>query len=358
MQMSIKKLVLIFLLCSVVQAAQVIRYVDTDVVGGAADGTSWANAYSTLSAWDTGEATDLVNDGDYHTVYCRASSGTTDTTQCTLAYETWTTDATHYVEIIGDDFPSDGIYDDTKYVLHNNDSADAALIIDCDYVKVRKLQILVTGAGSTMRNGIYWRYVHSNCYLEVDSCIIKGVCSGTGWGYGLYLYTTTSYGVADIYNTLVYGFSSASDTDDYIGIRVRAVTTTDLYNCTFYGNYHGMSRDAGTVTATNCAVGDSADDFAGTITVDYCCSDDGTGTNAQNPSGADWDNEFTDDDNEDFSLLVGGNCVGNGTDNPGAGLYSDDMIDTARSSTWDISAREYTAGAPASAGQVIMVEMF
>jgi hypothetical protein len=37
--------------------------------------------------------------------------------------------------------------------------------------------------------------------------------------------------------------------------------------------------------------------------------------------------------------------VGEGTDNPGSGLYSDDIIGTARSSPWDIGAFEYTSGA-------------
>ena len=102
------------------------------------------------------------------------------------------------------------------------------------------------------------------------------------------------------------------------------------------------------MTATNCVAGNCTDDFNGTITIANCCSDDGDGANPQGPLGADWDNEFTDKDNGAFSLLVGGNCVGNGTDDPGSGLYSDDIIGTVRTSTWDIGAFEY--GAPAATG--------
>ena len=34
------------------------------------------------------------------------------------------------------------------------------------------------------------------------------------------------------------------------------------------------------------------------------------------------------------------------TSNPASGLYSDDIIGTARTSTWDIGAFEYLAGSP------------
>jgi hypothetical protein len=37
--------------------------------------------------------------------------------------------------------------------------------------------------------------------------------------------------------------------------------------------------------------------------------------------------------------------VGTGTDDPGAGLYSDDITGTARTSVWDIGADEYVAAA-------------
>jgi hypothetical protein len=119
----------------------------------------------------------------------------------------------------------------------------------------------------------------------------------------------------------------------------------DMYNCTAYTGFRGFTRTAGTVTCTNCIAANqiaAGSSFNGTITVDHCCSDDGTGTNAQTPSGGVWTNEFV-TDGSDFALKVGGNCVGNGSDDPGAGLYSDDITGTARTSTWDIGADEYVA---------------
>ena len=106
-----KSLILAFIFCSIVQAAQVIRYVDPDAAG-AANGTSWADAYTSLSAWEAAEQTDLVSAGNYHTVYCRSSGGTDDTTP--FAINSWTTGSSNYIVIIGSDFPADGVYDNSK----------------------------------------------------------------------------------------------------------------------------------------------------------------------------------------------------------------------------------------------------
>ena len=70
----------------------------------------------------------------------------------------------------------------------------------------------------------------------------------------------------------------------------------------------------------------------------------------------DWDAAFTDYSNGDFSVKNDSSVLyGAGTDNPGAGLYSDDIIDTARSSTWDIGAFEYVAAGGGSTSQVIII---
>ena len=148
----IKKLLLILLLCSVCQAAQIIRYVDPDVAAGDGSGDSWENAYASLFAWEDGEETDLDTANNYMTVYCRSSSGTADTTNFSIVG--WTTSATDYIEIIGADFPVDGIWDDTKYVFHNNDDATHGMIINEDFVRIEKLQILVTVTPNNVRSGI------------------------------------------------------------------------------------------------------------------------------------------------------------------------------------------------------------
>lgn len=342
------KILLILLLCSVSYGAQVIRYVDPDAAGGGT-GLDWTNAYTSLSAWNAAEGSDLVTDGDYHTVYCRSSSGTDDTTPFTLTG--WTTGAANYIEIIGSDFPVDGVWDDTKYVLNNNDSATNMISLREDYVRFQNIQIKVIETSTNERNGIKIELINESSEIRFDSFILKGLCSGTGSSRALYI--NDSDIVIKIYNTLIYGFISGSDT----GFRAidGYTSTCEIYNVTIYNCYYGLNRSSGTWTATNCAVGNCNDDFSGAITINYCCSDDGNGNNPQGPLDGNWDNEFV-TPGSDFDLESGGNCVGNGDDNPGAGLYSDDIIGTARSSTWDIGAFEYVSGAPpAGGGQVIII---
>ena len=120
--------------------------------------------------------------------------------------------------------------------------------------------------------------------------------------------------------------------------------TVSMFNCTVYGCYWGIY---GPGTLINCIVGGSytvSTDFNGTQTITNYCSDEGLGSNPQGPSGSDWDNEFTDKDNGDFSLEAGSNCINNGTDNPGSDLYLDDITGAIRTSTWDIGAFEYAEG--------------
>lgn len=320
--------------------AQVIRYVDPDVVGGTGDGTSWEDAYASLNAWNAAEATNLVTNDDYHTVYCRSSGGTNDTTPFDLYG--WNTDATHYIEIIGFDFPSNGVYDNTKYVLYNNDSAEVTLSFSENYIRIINLQILVTETGSNTRHGIKISGIVGSNEFLIDSCIIKGVCSGTGAAWGIY--TNDNDINLTVINTIVYDFVSGTDTG-FQGIRADNCNTFNIYNCTVYNCYGvGIYLGAtGTMTVKNTAVGLTNNDFgqySGTLIIDHCCSDDGDGTNPQNPSGGNWSNEFK-NPGTDFSLLQNGNCVNNGVDDPGSGLYSDDIRGLERSSNWDIGAFEY-----------------
>jgi len=347
----IKKLLLILLLCSVCQAAQIIRYVDPDVVAGDGSGDSWTNAYASLFAWEAAEETDLDAANNYMTVYCRSSAGTADTATCIIAG--WATSATDYIEIIGSDFPSDGIWDATKYVIHDNNATLSAIEVHELYVKIINLQVLLTTTTGTKYGILVWGDGDNS---TVDSCFVKGICSGTGAAWGIQYTNTSTPNV--IYNTVVSGFKSGTD-NNFGGIFATSSSGVTIYNSTVTGCRTGVNSAGGTIAMYNCALGlnDYTEYLVGTI--DYCCSTDGVGTNAQTPLDGDWAKEWTASGSNDFSLLVGGNCVGNGTDNPGSGLYSDDIIGTSRTTVWDIGAFEYTAGAPAAAGgQLIMIQEF
>lgn len=343
----LKKLILILLLTPVCHAAQVIRYVDPDAVGGGT-GVDWANAYTALQTWNQAEKTDLVSAGNIHTVYCRSSSGTDDTTPVSLLVGDWTTASGNYIEIIGADFPSDGIFDGTKYNLNITNAYGFASNVQ--YVTIRNMQFQLNTTGTT--SVLFFSfYAGSTSAVIMDSCIIKGVCSGTGLVGGISGWSSDT--TLHCHNTLIYGFVSGGDNSHY-GVWVNDATCYFL-NCTIYGNYYGIDEVAGgSFEAHNTISGNNTDDFRGNMVIDYCCTDDADGTNGQGPSGGNWANEFT-TPGSDFSLLVGGNCVENGTDDPGSGLYSDDIVGLARTSTWDIGVFEYDNIPVGGGGQVIWI---
>jgi len=354
--MWIKKLLLILCLCSVCQAAQIIRYVDPDAPGPTHDGTSWNDAYLSLIAFDAGEATDLAGAGNYMTVYCRSSSGTQDTTQATIAG--WTTSATSYIEIIGADFPADGIFDATKYVLALTN--DNSLEIYEEFVIVRKLQIQATTTTGES-DAIFINNIGATNHIIIDSCIIKGISAGSGHSMGIY--GVDAQTIVDIYNCTIYGFKSGGDSG-FAAIWFSGLTA-NIYNCTLYGNYYGVNRTAGAVTVKNCAVGNNTNDFNGTITMDYIVSDDDHSGDCANyhafpTNGADdWSLDFT-TPGSDFSLLA---TAANLLDDGLADVFNedDDIIDTARpqGATWDIGAHEHVSVAPpAGGGQLIMIQEF
>lgn len=311
--------------------SQVIRYVDPDA-SGLGDGTSWEDAYTGLEIWNTTEATDLVSDGDYHTVYCRSSGGTADGTYCFI--NSWITDVTHYIEIIGSDFPSDGIWDDEVYRMYVLNMA--CIYVQADFVYVRNMQLYAYESVDSGLRGIAVSNTSASSVIEIDSCSIR--CAGMASGntnVGVY---NVGPGTVYLYNSVLIDWGPYRSPAVGGGWSVRqanALGSTYVYNCTVYNTNTcngGLQNYTGTMVAKNCIVHSnrSGYDFDGTITIENCCSDDGSGTNAQTPLGGDWDNEFTDKDNLDFSILPTGNCAENGTNNPGSGLYLDDIIGNSR----------------------------
>jgi hypothetical protein len=325
-------------------------YVDPDA-SGAGDGTSWADAYTSLNAWEAAEQTDLVTDGDIHICHVRASSGTDDTTATIITG--WTTGASNYIEVICNNDATYGYnrhtgqWDGSKYILDGSDAV-AALSVEENYVRITGLQITntytATGGLRCVSLGS-WLGVGSEIKLNYIICNGNGLDSNFGRGFDLAPGASAHIHNIYVYNSLIMncprGIQNSVDTDLDIYI----------YNCTVVhcniGNGDGMhlTGDAPTVVK-NCTVADCSDDFDDTgasVTIDYCASDDGTGTNAQTLSATRSD-DFTDWSGGDYSIANASSVQeGNGTDDPGSGLYSDDIIENSRTSTWDIGAFEFVS---------------
>jgi hypothetical protein len=330
--------------------AEVVRYVNTASSGG--DGTtnaeSGANAaYASLSAWEAAEQTNLVSDGDWHHVYVSTGSGTAADTS-TVNISGWTTGASNYIliEAADGDQAVKTSYDTNRYRL---ECTSSCLTISEDYVRVDGVQIKLTisagDAAAIIAGG--GQITQTNSDIRVSNCRVLGDISGTAGGRGIWWNENINgYGNVSVWNTIVTGFTGGSGT--CAGVQTGFVETFDVYNsivrgCAsgFYENNSGFPFD----NIINVASFVNTDDFNSvTGTIDYCASDDGDGTNSVSPSGGDWDNEYTDSANGDFTLVASGNCEGGGTDDPGSGLYSTDMDGDSYSSPWSIGVDAKSGG--------------
>ena len=332
--------------------ALIERYVDTGSAAGG-DGTTAAtssgdntHAYQSLNAWEAAEQTDLDTANNTHTVHCnRTNAGGIDQLECTV--NGWTTSATDFITITADDFPADGIYDATLYLLENNDDSASALGILEDYVRIVNLQVLDTVTAAA-RDAIVIAAVGTSD-IRIDSCIIKGNCNGTALCSGINCADADA--TVTVFNTIFTGFISGDNPADvsFAGIIVQNSTLVKIYNCTFYGNYRGIRQSAGTISTINCLSFNNTDDFSGTVNADYCASDDGDGTNAKTitQSADDWAALVVDAAGDDFHVTNTSSELyqtGNGA-TPKA-TFTDDIIGTTRDAVdlnWDIGAYELIA---------------
>ena len=289
------------------------RTVYVDTVNGSpspSDPTNPADAYNSASSAEAGEQTDLSSIG----VLSIVCTGSVADSEVTVSGSTGV-DSSHYMQFVaaaGDEALKTG-WDEARYRLISASESQTVTLID-DSTKLLGLQINNTARRTVKVNG--GNCVVGNCAITADNTYSLGGC-----------FEIVGAGNTFVVNTFVYsiGVDGISNSGILVDNGIAFIFNSIVYKKGFGTGVQVES--GGTLVATNVAVFNADDDFdiLGTAFIGYCASDDGDGTNSLSPSGGDWDNEFVDPANGDFTLIPGGNLRHAGANDPGSGFYSDDI---------------------------------
>ncbi len=287
------------------------HHVRTDSTAGG-DGTEDrtdgpTRAYPTLAAWDTAQGKDITSDDNYE-VWWSAPTGVKDTSA--PSWGSWVTDLTHQLYVRakpGYEMLKDG-WDDTRGSFSVTDVI--AINITTSYITIDGLQIEGIYSSTQFLNCITAQFAVGTTLITLKNCRIRTTGAG---GNMRCLHLDDEQLTAKIQNCI---FESATRDS----IRVNDCTAVEISHCVIDNSVgYGIKIEdvANNVTVKNCASFNNTNvdifDEGGTnIVIDHCATDDGNGTNAVAPSGSDWDNEYTDEANGDFTLLSGGNCFHGG----------------------------------------------
>jgi hypothetical protein len=318
------------------------KYVDANLATGSHDGSDWTNAYASLSLAEAGLQKDLDTANEQMTIWCRSTDDSADTTAVDI--DGWTTSVDDYLTIQAADGDQAiaSSYSTSRYRLEVTDTN--AISINEDFLRIRGLQIKSIYSATASKGGIKWITVGASAVIHISGCRIVNPTAGAAD----YICISPNEGTCYIYNCIIQG---GDERNIYV-----STATVYIYNCTIYtGAWSGIEQASGTVTVKNTAIFNTADDFSGTITCDYCASDDAnatTYTNGQDftAEATDWDAIWNDRAAGDFTLknyTTAPCCVGKGTDLTATGLpdITSDIDSRSRVGvTWDIGAYQYTLG--------------
>lgn len=308
----------------------------TTIVGSAAEPDE---NYTSLSAWEAGQAGDLMALHEIHEACCR---GFQDTTAATL--DGSTTDAHRYLRVYADAGAEAQLpYSSSAYRIEIS-GASLCLSLDDPFTRIERIQLSYDFSGSNGGCVTLWA---SDCRVVgvVARSTVNGVLcrqyrtnlsGGSGSSRGYFI------------NCVALG-STSTDVNNN-GFAVNGGGTTYVYNCTSVRSQHGF-KTLGTGVVKNCAsYGALGNDFDGTWDASSTnnAGEDGTAPNTNEVTiTAD---PFVDYANGDLHIASGSELEDAGIDlsADAAFPFSTDFDGDTRTGTWDIGADEAAAGGGAT----------
>lgn len=298
--------------------------------------------YTSLSAWQTAKAGDIVSVDQIQQAECYDFALTDEVT-----LSGWTTDATHYVRIYTPTAERHDGTASTGFSITDNGIASPISVSTCGHVRLEGLVIKSTGNISAIVDPGASSSVRD---VRVSNCVVVSV-SGTSEGYGLDFNASHANTVLRLWNNIIYDFNSGAGGGYGIGF-LSSTAVAYVYNNTVYNCRRGIVTNSTNQLLKNNICDSNQGDFAfvagpnasstNNLSSDSSVSTYGTGS--ANPS-------YADEASDDFHLASGDTAArGNGADlSADANLAFSDDIDGDSRSAWDIGADEFVgAGGDAS----------
>ena len=196
--------------------------------------------YTSLAAWNTGEATNLVSAGDIHEchVYGGGNAGTV------VLSTSWTTDASNYIVIKGAvGHRHEGVLDRDKAYVESYAGGPLIDIASRTACRVDGLQFVM---GPTSSYASCVRTI-SGIDFYMSNCLCKGV-AGNGVT-GVNPQASGSSPTIYIWNNIFYDFLAGNAFT--AGVRTQSATAAYIYNNTFVNCVYGIRADSGSPVAIN-----------------------------------------------------------------------------------------------------------
>ena len=287
--------------------ADTIRYVDTDVVGGLGDGTSLANAYSGILAWNTAEAT-AVGTGDRH--LCYFSGAALDVAGSNVYLGGWS--GAGELHLIGDSPDEPFEVDTTAYRLQPYANGSSFVLSNSiDKIVISNFQQVY---GANQYTGGAYKWVNGETIGNVDfiHCVVDYTLGTNTDKAMLDIDGTGSVGGKAINrdNCLTIGSAKEDISNPY-----RQDLTITSTNCTFSGDFTTRllysNQTSSPINYTNCAIESSVLMDVGNSPVTYtnCATNTGVGTSPV--TIASWSTAFVDKAAGDYTPA--GALIGAGT---------------------------------------------